>query len=368
MNINNILLPNEQILYKGVADSKKVNKNIGGLILITVFCLILFLAFLNMSEFSFGAFIGIIIVFGVAIYSFIYNLFLKGNKVSGQYYFITNKRAIIYSSKKNEYIIGYLNRFDEFRVDNEKDNFGDVYMGIAPKKSGDVNQDLSTVANNLFNKDKSDMPIIIFEAVENPYQVLKIAKSERINLAPEKKLFNDSKDGQHKVKIGGMRVTVYDNPIWVKFIYVVGVILLLAFPIYNMINTLKIWTSYKKTTATIVSVEKKVARDIKYFVDISYVVGSDNYEGLITNDKCYLKSTQNFTGSTTNCRKYDKKFRKMKINDKIYVYVNPNNPVDVEFVPTLIDGSNLILLLFGLLCSVGVIAMIKVNIEKRKKH
>jgi hypothetical protein len=251
-------------------------------------------------------------------------------------------------------------------------------MGIIAERSNDTKQDLSTIKGHLFNSDKNNMSFIYFEGVENPYQVLEIAKTQRVKLVPDKELFNDYKENQTEVKVFGQKVIVEENPsgkvpILVWLIFIAMTIFFLALPINNMISTLKIWNNYIKTTATITNAEtinansvRDESQDIKYFVNVSYNINSNNYESIITNDTCYLKSTQNFKGSTSHCKKYDSRFSNMKINDKVTIYVNPTNSKDIEFVPTLISSGYLILLFFGIVCGVFVIAIVKQQFKKQK--
>lgn len=372
MDIKNILLPNEQILYKGAAVPKKSSKNILGSVVILIYLISLLLALIDINTFNF---IGLImqnviiivivcLILVVTICNLIYTLFLKNNKINNQQYFITNQRAIIYSKKNTEYKIGYLNEFDDFVVNNEKNNIGDVYMKSIPESNYNL-------FKHLFKPDKNNMSVIVFEAVENPHQILEMVKTQRIKLNPNQPLNNDLKEDQTEVKVGGQHIIVYNNPkrIWLLFIGII--IILLIFPIFNIFHTLKVWNNYTKINATIINIDRHVLdvknNNIKYFVDISYVLNEHYYESVITNDKCYLKSIQSDSFATIYCNKYDNRFNKMKNNDKLDVYVNPDNLVDIEFIPTLISNMNLILLLFGIISGAFLIPLLKAR-KLRKEN
>lgn len=373
LNIEDILLPGEDILYSGRAAINKGSKGTFGLIVITLFCLLLFIAFREMNQVD-GAMIivGIfmLLIIGIAFYTLIYNFFLKKRKIMGQEYFITTQRAIIYSNKNEEFIIGYLKKFDEFRVDSEKDNFGDLYMGVVAKQDGNIKEVLTLLDNTIVNPDKSDMNYICFESIENPYQVMEIATDQRIKLVPDRPILKAKKE-ENEIKIGDGKVTIYEQPKWVWFLYSVILIMFFAIPIHNIVNNLIIWSNYTKTSATITNIETRDVggddgRDVKYFVKVLYNVDNNNYESVITNDTCYLKSTENFKGYTSHCWKYDSYFRKMRVNSKTMIYVNPNRKDEVSYVPTLLSNSNLLLLIFGILCSLPLVAKIKSKIMKKR--
>lgn len=373
MNIDSMLLPDEEILYKGVAVPGKGSKSLLGIIIMIAVCLVPIIAISEFSQIGISMMIvmAIALLFiGIAVYAFIYNFILKNRKIKGQEYFITNQRAIIYSSKKNEFKIGYLNRFDEFRVDNEKDNFGDVYMGIVADKNNNSEENLELIRDTLLNPDKDNMNTIYFELVENPYQVMKIAMEQRKKLVPNRPILEDEyEDESEEVEVCSQKVIVKKQPIWVWILFIAMIIFFLATPFIDIINSLKAWTTYTKTSAVITEIKIKdvgeeEGQDVKYFVTVSYEINNNNYESIITNDKCYLKSTQEFNGYISNCRKYDRRFRKMKANDKVDIYVNPDKLTEVEYVPTLISSTSLILLIIGLISLFILVAEIKAKMKK----
>lgn len=247
-------------------------------------------------------------------------------------------------------------------------------MGIVAEQSGGAKEDLSTIKDYLFNPNKKNMPVIVFESVENPYQIMKIAREQRMNLVADRPILNlVEEEGHEETKIGGQKVILYNQPIWVWLLYSGVLIFLLSIPIINIFNSLKVWNTYTKTTAIITNIEtKNVANDdgydIKYFVNVTYTINSNEYEGIISNDKCYLKSIESFKGSTTHCPKYDSRFKSMKKNNEVSIYVNPSKLTDLEYVPTLLANSSLILLLFGAIASLPILAKIKTIIKRLIKN
>jgi len=371
MNIESILLQNEYVLYQGTGVPKKGSKSIIGILILLLIGLIPFLAGVK----NLLIILPFFLVMALAVYMPIYNLFLKPRKVKGQIYYITNQRAIIYSSTNRKYKIGNLSKFDEFRVDNEKNNFGDVYMGIVKTSTGNAGEDLSTIKNTLFTPDKNDMPVIIFEGVEKPYEVLEIAKEQRIRNLVNRPLFNAIPEGGSAVNVGGQKVIVNKIPIWAWIVLLGLTIFFLVLPIRHIMNTLKIWNNYTVTTATVLNIEIKNANhldeeeDIKYFVNVAYIFNSNYYESIITNDTCYLRTMQSDTVGTTHCRKFDNEFEKIQVNDELEIYVNPDNPTEIEFIPSLLPNSLLIILIFGLLLLFVLIVQVKAKLQNRNiKH
>lgn len=358
MNIETVLLPDEEVLYRGSVSVNKSSKNIIGFILLIAFVTIVFLIIgeVGLKDANIILmFIVALLFLGFAIYGLICNLFLKNKNIIGNQYFITTKRAIIYSVKKKEFKIGNLDRFDVFRVDNEKDKFGDVYMGVTPNISDDLKQRVTEITDMLLKQDKNNMDSICFASVENPYQVLELVKKQRKKLAPNKLVFEDVEVGQEEIKISDQKVIIYKQPVWVWCVYIGIIIVLLFIPIINIFNSLKIWNTYSKTTAIITNVETNNVNDgeynIKYFVNVVYTINSNEYEGKITNNKCYFKSIDN------------SRFRSMKKGDKVNIYVNPNKLIDLEYVPTLLTRSSLILLLFSIIVSFPLLAKTKTIIK-----
>lgn len=347
MKIDDILLPNEKIILEKDAIAKKGGKRIFLIILLLGISILFFL--LEYEKETKTIYFTPIFLIVISISIFIYDYFIKSKKIKGQKYFITNKRAIIYSSKTNDYKMGYLDNFVEFQVGNIKNNIGDVYMKGAIK-SVNIKE-----ISKLFNINQKDRNILSFESVYDPYQVIEIIKQQTTNFNQPVYIKKNSKSG------------------WC--FYVILIILFLLLSLSNLYNSIKYKINYIKTTAIINKIdiqdinkdnfdENTETKNLKYFVKISYKINNLKYNSIITNDTCYLKSINKKNNTTIECSMYNKYYQKMKVNDKITVYVNPNKLNEAVYVPKLLSNSNLILLICSLIFIIPLISKRKKLIKK----
>jgi hypothetical protein len=177
----------------------------------------------------------------------------------------------------------------------------------------------------------------------------------------------------------GQKVYINQNvPIAAKLVFAVITLFLLTLPLVNMFKTLDIWNSYTKTRADILHIDRRYIpteaqtgiyrereRDIKYFVRVAYTLDNRLYEGIITNDKGYLRSVEQQALATTHTPRHNARFRRMKVGSEVVVYVNPDNPHDVAYEPTLLARSDTLLLLIGIPCVFLLIGMFKTS-QKNK--
>jgi len=186
-DFNQILMENEQILYEGKPVPGKGHKAIGAILFLLAFvalwCGLLIWSVVTKTGDGAngidGAFVIMMLVGlafgGIGIYALIYNLFIKKKVVADDLFCITNIRALKYELKKQKLTYGFLIKYELIEVQNEKDGFGDVFMGNAAPSNLTEKQELEFVKENLFNKKTDDMPNMIFECVENPNSVMQIA-------------------------------------------------------------------------------------------------------------------------------------------------------------------------------------------------
>lgn len=178
----------ESILYQGQAMPDKGDKNIKGFLLIIGLMLLIQVIIawsavtsdMNIAKIivaiCLNPFIWVTLLFdGLAIYGLVYNTFLKKKILEDVFYCITNKRALKYETKNDKLFFGYLEYYGEMRIDNLKDNFGNLYMGII----ADNNTNLKTLKDLMFNPNPENMPSITFESIENPDEVLQLAQKAR---------------------------------------------------------------------------------------------------------------------------------------------------------------------------------------------
>lgn len=186
-NFNQVLMANEEILYEGKPVPGKGNKGIGGILFllafVAVWCGILIWSIVTNTGDGANGIDGdfiIMLLIGLGlgafgIYAFVYNVFIKKKAVADDIYCLTNMRALKYEFNDQKLTYGFLLKYDQIEVQNEKDGFGDVYMGIITPDNLTEEQQMLFVKENLLNKKPNDMPIMLFECVERPYEVMQIA-------------------------------------------------------------------------------------------------------------------------------------------------------------------------------------------------
>lgn len=202
-NFNDILMENEKILYEGKPTPGKGGKALGGILAILAFvvvwCGLLIWSVAtktgdgaNGIDFTFIIMMLVGLAFGaLAIYIFIYNVFIKKKSIADDTYCLTTLRALKYESKTNKLSYGFLIKYGQIEVQNEKDGYGDVYMGIVAPDNLTEEQQLVFIKENLFNKKLDDMPTMMFESIERPYNVMKIATEARDNLISNTNIQNN---------------------------------------------------------------------------------------------------------------------------------------------------------------------------------
>lgn len=186
-DFNSILKEGETILYQGRPEPGKGDKSIGGEIFVVVFMLIME-GLIIWAATDDGIDLNVIIVFsvalffqGICIYSILYKCFLKKYKVADDHYCITNKRVIKYEEKENKLVYGYVMNYAQVEVVNVKKGYGDVQMNVV---LANEEEDLEGVSvgefkNIMLNSNPENMPLMIFESVQNPRQVARIVKEAR---------------------------------------------------------------------------------------------------------------------------------------------------------------------------------------------
>lgn len=161
----NMLEENERILFYGVSDVSKTNKQYGRLLLMFVFLILCWFLLISgvRSEGIFN--LKAIICFSTLVlltislfWGFIYNIFLKYKSKNNEY-FITDKRVVLYNQKKG-FVMDNIFNIEYIDISREKNNYGDVLFSFR-----DV---------NLMEQMKNG---ICFEGVENPRRVVEIIKS-----------------------------------------------------------------------------------------------------------------------------------------------------------------------------------------------
>ncbi len=200
---NDVLMENEKILYEGKPVPGKGGKAIGGVLAILAFvavwCGLLIWSVVtktgdgaNGIDFTFIIMMLVGLAFGgLGIYVFIYNVFIKKKSIADDSYCLTTLRALKYESRTNKLSYGFLIKYGQIEVQNEKDGFGDVYMGIVAPDNLTEEQQLLFIKENLFNKKLDDMPTMMFESIERPYNVMKIATDARNNLISNTNIQNN---------------------------------------------------------------------------------------------------------------------------------------------------------------------------------
>lgn len=205
-DFNSCLLQDEKILYQGRPTPGKGDKQVGGSLVVICFSL-LWLGLLiwslvtktgdgaNGISLTYIIFIALgLLLFGLGIYSLVYNLYLKKKNVSDDFYCLTNMRAIKYESSKNKLVFGYLASYNNIVCENVKDNYGDLSMSIDISNEIDENDpDLLKLKDMMLNPNPENMPFVVFQSIENPEKVCQIAKNARDEVIREtnSKMYGD---------------------------------------------------------------------------------------------------------------------------------------------------------------------------------
>lgn len=111
----------------------------------------------------------------VIINSLVYVLILKKYTVKDDCYCLTNKRALKYEKRKNKLTCGYLVNYDKIYTIHKRDNYGDVYMEIVYKETGDRVIDALELKDLITSSNSRNMPFMKFECIEDPDKVVSIA-------------------------------------------------------------------------------------------------------------------------------------------------------------------------------------------------
>lgn len=127
-NFNQVLMPNEEILYEGKPVPGKGNKNISSILFVLLFValiigLLIWSVVTKTGDGAKGITINFIMIMlvailfgGIGVYSFIYNVFIKKKAVQDDIYCLTNMRALKYEFKKQKLIYGYLIKYEQIEV------------------------------------------------------------------------------------------------------------------------------------------------------------------------------------------------------------------------------------------------------------
>lgn len=197
-NFEKELFNHEKVICLGQSFPGKGGKNIGGALLIILFMLCiqgLMVWSLNggIGDGEHGINLSYIILFlvtllfdGIAVFVLIYNIFIKGRKINGDCFCLTNFRLLKYESKNNRVIYGYLENYDDIHCDSVKNGYGNLYIGSIYNLTDDKGKDLKNILEVAFNSDTENVPYIWLESVKQPLQlaelVIKIRNERKVSL------------------------------------------------------------------------------------------------------------------------------------------------------------------------------------------
>ena len=191
-----ILYENEKIIYSGISHPEKGDKSLKGILILAggsllVQFLLIWSVITKTGDGANGITISFIIIYGtffalliLAIVSFINNFFLRKKLLDGNCYCITNRRAIKYEKRKNKLTFGYLVNYPYIECCQIKDNYGDLrfQIDIENVESPEITDDISAMSvskNVLVHPNHENMPYLMFECIEEPDKVRKIAIQAR---------------------------------------------------------------------------------------------------------------------------------------------------------------------------------------------
>lgn len=177
MNIDNLLIDDEKIIYQNKAHTTKTDKQIWR-ILLMFFVIGLFWFLLYIEKDSTNnltiAFIVILILTLFILYGVIYN-FILDIKDKNNEYFVSNKRIFVYN-KKNGFSFNYIDKITVISIAREKDIYGDLKFHFDLS----LNNPISSIDNMLKNKD--NVRIITFTGCENPRHLVYLISKMKNNI------------------------------------------------------------------------------------------------------------------------------------------------------------------------------------------
>ncbi len=187
------LLPGETILYKGTGTPKKGNRSPAAIIVLLVFAVVVQAVLIWSVKyeggegksgigFTWAFFFGVMVIFELlAIYNAFHLYFLKDRIAKKSEYCLTNQRAMVYDTKKDYLVYGYLREYTVVATSHEKGKYGDLYMNIGyTDESGNISFD--KIKRIWFQKDSQNMAALTFLCVEQPKKLKKMVKEAKEKL------------------------------------------------------------------------------------------------------------------------------------------------------------------------------------------
>lgn len=168
MIFDSYLGPDEKVLWRGKGTPSKTGKGIGGALFIFVFCLLILC--IMIYSIKSGKLIGtgevimivaVILFLALGVYMLIFNLFIKNMKIKNLEYCLTEKKAMVYDTAKEEMKIGYLDRLTNIVINNEKNDYGDLLMRATPQIENNSNLSVDQL-KDAFAIDNNNMNSITF--------------------------------------------------------------------------------------------------------------------------------------------------------------------------------------------------------------
>ena len=188
MNIQNELLPGEELLYQSKTHPKMVKRHI----LLYAFIIIFILGILSILGFQgikgniFGAFITGFILFAFFPYFVLmFKQVREINKSKDRMYIITSKRIFIYS-KNTEYIVKNVMDIKSIQYSRDKENYGLLKLYTELDFSDDFEKTFSNIIKRLSQMIKSSFSedkILFLVGIENPMEAIDVFKRVNPNIS-----------------------------------------------------------------------------------------------------------------------------------------------------------------------------------------
>lgn len=188
MNIENELLPGEELLYKSDAHPKMVKSHIILFVFIIVFILgaISIMGFFGVRRDIMASFITGFILFAffpyfVLMFRQVYSI----KKSKSNTYFITNKRIFIYN-KKTGYTIKNILDIKSIQYSRDNENYGLLKLYTDLDFSEDFEHTISNTIKRILemiNSSFSSSKILFFVGIENPMEAIDAFKKVNPNIS-----------------------------------------------------------------------------------------------------------------------------------------------------------------------------------------
>lgn len=204
MNIENELLPGEELLYSSKAHPNKVKKNLIGYLIILVFLIgWSALWFMSGNRVMAAIVVGAMLFFMVPYFLIMIKHMLKFFRSKNDEYFVTNKRIIISGPKIGTMIYSVFSlKMVQYQLFNKGEyGFFQLYYDLNFNSSQEAPENLAEMKNymkNLYRASSNDDAMCFMIGIEEPEKLIQVIKNLNPNVSFEQTMTvkNENNNGQ----------------------------------------------------------------------------------------------------------------------------------------------------------------------------